>query len=55
MNRTGLIAIKLGNSSYFNKEGSSTHVTILKVEDCIVSNIKTKEKQKPSKYYSYEQ
>ncbi len=44
MNRTGLITIKLGNSSYFNKEGSSTHVTILKVEDCIVSNIKTKEK-----------
>ena len=44
MSRTGLIATKLGNSSYYSQEGSSTHVTILKVDDCIVSNVKTKDK-----------
>ncbi len=44
MSRSGLIATKLGNSSYYFDNGSLTHVTILKVEDCIVSNIKTVEK-----------
>ena len=44
MIRTGLIAKKLGNSSYFNESGSSTHVTILKVEDCVVSDVKTTDK-----------
>ena len=44
MNRSGLIAKKLGNSSHFNSDGNLTQVTILKVEDCIVSNIKTIEK-----------
>ncbi len=44
MNRSGLIAKKLGNSSHFNSDGKLTQVTILKVEDCIVSNIKTIEK-----------
>ena len=44
MNRTGLIATKLGNSSYYSPNGSSTHVTILKIDDCIVSNIKTIDK-----------
>ena len=43
--RTGLIATKIGNSSYFNEDGKLTQVTILKVEDCIVSNIKTIEKR----------
>ena len=32
------------NSSFFNDDGGSTQVTVLKVEDCIVSNIKTFEK-----------
>ncbi len=44
MKRTGLIATKLGNSSYYDLNGYSTHVTILKVEDCIVSAVKTNEK-----------
>ena len=44
MNRSGLIATKLGNSSYYFANGSSTQVTLLKVEDCIVSNVKTLEK-----------
>ncbi len=44
MKRAGLIATKLGNSSYYDLSGSSTNVTILKVEDCIVSAVKTNEK-----------
>ena len=44
MKRTGLIATKIGNSSVFGTDGSSTQVTVLKVDDCIVSNIKTMEK-----------
>ncbi len=44
MLRSGLIATKMGNSSYYQNDGTNTHVTILKVDDCIVSNIKTFEK-----------
>jgi large subunit ribosomal protein L3 len=44
MSRSGLIATKIGNSSFFNENGMSSHVTILKVDDCIVSNVKTTEK-----------
>jgi len=44
MNRSGLIATKIGNSSYYQEDGTSSHVTLLKVEECIVSNIKTLEK-----------
>ena len=44
MQRSGLIAIKMGNSSYFQNDGTNTHVTILKVDECIVSNTKTTEK-----------
>ena len=44
MPRSGLIAIKMGNSSYYQNDGTNTHVTILKVDECIVSNIRTKEK-----------
>ncbi len=44
MIRSGLIATKLGNSSHFSDDGMTTHVTVLKVDDCIVSNIKTTEK-----------
>ena len=44
MSRTGLIATKLGNSSYYDDNGSVTNVTVLKVDDCIVSSIKTVEK-----------
>ena len=44
MNRSGLIAKKIGNSSFYSADGSSAHVTILKIEDCIVSSIRTIEK-----------
>ena len=44
MIRSGLIATKVGNSSFYEDNGATTHVTILKVDDCIVSNIKTSEK-----------
>ena len=44
MLRSGLIATKIGNSSYYNDDGTSTHVTVVKVDECIVSNIKTTEK-----------
>ena len=44
MNRTGLIATKLGNSSFYDSNGIPIHVTILRVEDCIVSKVKTQDK-----------
>ena len=44
MPRSGLIATKIGNSSYYQDDGNNTHVTVLKVDECIVSNIKTIEK-----------
>ena len=44
MLRSGLIATKMGNSSYFQNDGTNAHVTILKVDECIVSKIKTTEK-----------
>ena len=42
--RTGLIATKIGNSSYFSDSGKVIPVTLLRVDECIVSNIKTLEK-----------
>jgi len=42
--RTGLIATKIGSSSYHDKMGKSLPITIIKVSDCIVSEVKTKEK-----------
>ena len=42
--RTGIIGTKLGNSSYYNEDGSATPITIIKIDECIVSNVKTKEK-----------
>ena len=44
MLRSGLIAIKIGNSSYYHEDGKNTHVTVLKVDECIVSSIKTSDK-----------
>ena len=44
MKRSGLIATKIGNSSFYQNGGTNTHVTILKVDECVVSNIKTTEK-----------
>ena len=42
--RTGLIGTKIGNSSFYDDSGKSLPVTILKVDECIVSDIKTIEK-----------
>jgi len=42
--RTGLIGTKIGNSSYFDESGKSLPVTILKINECIVLDVKTKEK-----------
>ena len=42
--RTGLIATKIGNSSYYSENGNVIPVTVLKIDECIVSNIKTLEK-----------
>ena len=44
MTRSGLRAVKIGNSSFFNDNGSLTQVTLLKVEDCVVSKVKTMDK-----------
>ena len=42
--RTGIIGTKIGNSSFFNEDGSVTPITIIKVDDCVVSQVKTKDK-----------
>ena len=42
--RTGLIGTKIGNSSFYDNSGKSLPVTILKIDECIVSGIKTIEK-----------
>ena len=44
MLRSGLIATKIGNSSYYYEDGKNTQVTILKVDECIVANVKTFDK-----------
>ena len=44
MQRSGLIATKIGNSSYYLDDGTNTNVTVLKVDECIVADIKTIEK-----------
>ena len=44
MLRSGLIATKIGNSSFYHEDGKNTHVTILKVDECIVASVKTSEK-----------
>ena len=42
--RSGIIGIKIGNSSFFDEDGSIIPVTIIKVDDCVVSQIKIKKK-----------
>ncbi len=44
MLRPGLIAKKIGNSSHFADDGNATHVTVIKIEECVVTNVKTIEK-----------
>ena len=54
MLRSGLIATKIGNSSYYYDDGTNSHVTLLKVDECIVANVKTKEKIKKTKSVALE-
>jgi len=42
--RTGIIGTKIGNTSFFNDDGTMVPVTLVKIEDCVVSGIKTKDK-----------
>ena len=42
--RTGLIGKKIGTTSLFEENGSMIPVTMVKIEDCIVSQIKTTDK-----------
>ncbi len=44
MLRSGLIATKMGNSSYYFDDGTNSNVTILKVDECTVANVKTQDK-----------
>ena len=42
--RTGIIGTKLGNSSFYNDDGKVIPVTVVRVDECIVSGVKTNEK-----------
>ncbi len=42
--RTGLIGKKIGISSHFAENGKMTPITLIKVEECIVAETKTKNK-----------
>ena len=42
--RTGLIGTKVGSTSFFHEDGSVSPVTLIKIDECIVSANKTKEK-----------
>ncbi len=42
--RTGLISTKLGMTRVFNKDGEHVPVTVLKLDDCQVVAVRTKEK-----------
>ena len=44
MLRSGLIATKIGNSSYYHERWNKYTCTVLKVDECIVSNVKTMKK-----------
>ena len=42
--RSGIIGTKIGNSSYFSEEGKVIPVSIVKVDECIVSRVRNNEK-----------
>ena len=42
--RTGVIAEKVGMMSLFQKDGTSTPVTVLKIDGCTVVDVRTKER-----------
>ena len=42
--RTGLIGKKIGTSSYFAENGKMTPITLIKIEECVVTETKNKDK-----------
>ena len=40
--RAGIIGTKIGSTSYYSVDGIAIPVTVIKVEDCVVSAVKTK-------------
>jgi len=42
--RTGIIGTKIGSTSFFKDDGSVIPVTLVKIDDCIVSAVKTKDR-----------
>jgi large subunit ribosomal protein L3 len=42
--RAGIIGTKIGSTSYFSENGLMIPVTLVKIDDCVVSAIKTKNK-----------
>mgnify|MGYP006094757621 CR=1 FL=1 len=42
--RTGIIGTKIGNTSFYKDDGSVVPVTLVKIDECIVSGVKTKDK-----------
>ena len=42
--RAGIIGKKIGSSSFFNENGTLVPVTLVKIDECVVSGVKTKER-----------
>ena len=42
--RTGIIGKKIGSTSFFNDNGTLVPVTLVKIDECVVSGVKTKER-----------
>ena len=42
--RSGIIGTKIGNSSYFSEEGKVIPVSIVKIDECVVSRVRSNEK-----------
>jgi large subunit ribosomal protein L3 len=42
--RTGIIGTKVGSTSFFNEDGSVVPVTLVHIDDCVVSAVKTKDR-----------
>jgi len=42
--RAGIIGKKIGSTSFFNDNGTLVPVTLIKIDECVVSGVKTKER-----------
>ena len=42
--RAGIIGKKIGSTSFFNANGTLVPVTLIKIDECVVSGVKTKER-----------